>query len=108
MTPSQSRPPRRLLEPITITLTRDQIGYLDDASVSIRKASGKTICRSALLRGFVRASQTVGLSFSGCRSEEQIASELVRILTRGLAQPPAKAASAAPAPAAKTPQNRAF
>lgn len=69
------------LEKTTMTIARDQIAYLDEISASIRRHSGTVVCRSALIRGFVRAFQSGGLVFSKCTSEDDLARSLARFFS---------------------------
>lgn len=70
---------------VTITLSSDQIAYLDEMSASIRKTSGMVVCRSSVIRAFIRAARIAEISVALSKSEEHMAQSLAHVLRAGLA-----------------------
>jgi hypothetical protein len=67
-----------------VILTQAGADWLDEQALNIRKTSRVSITRSAFLRAFVEAAQGAGLSFSRCRSEQEIAEGMLFFLKLGI------------------------
>jgi hypothetical protein len=63
-----------------VILTQAGTDWLDEQALNIRKTSRVSITRSAFLRAFVQAAQTAGLDFTTCRSEQDIAGQILFLL----------------------------
>lgn len=56
----------------TLFFTQDQLDYLDEQTREIRKATKKTLKRTAILRAIVQALQDFQVDLSGCATEKEL------------------------------------
>lgn len=57
---------------ITVLLTNEQIARLDEISVVIRRNSGTSLGRSALIRALTLAALTLHTDWKHCRNEDEV------------------------------------
>jgi hypothetical protein len=62
----------------------DEIAYLDETSLAIRKSAQAAVSRSALLRAFVRAIQHQNVTFPAATDETDVARRVVNLLAAGM------------------------
>ena len=74
MTPNAARPASSVppTAAVTVLLTTEQAVKLDELSVAIRRATGKAVSRSALIRAFTAALLPYGGTLHTCRSQSEI------------------------------------
>lgn len=57
---------------VTVLLTNEQVAQLDEASLMIRRTSGRSISRSALLRAIASALLMLRKDWERCRDEDEV------------------------------------
>jgi hypothetical protein len=57
---------------ITVLLTNDQIAQLDEIAAAIRRNSGRSISRSALIRAMITAATTLRADWRLCHDEDDV------------------------------------
>jgi hypothetical protein len=68
---------------VTVLLTNDQTATLDEISAAIRRNTAQAVSRSAILRALTSACLPHGEDWLRCRSEQQIAQLVSRLLHIG-------------------------
>lgn len=73
---------------ITVLFPNDRAVYLDELASAIRRNTGKTVSRSALIRAMAKALEPLYRGWLECASEEEVERKITARISPAMAGPP--------------------
>lgn len=55
-----------------VSLNKKQLCFLDEISKNCKFSGGKKLCRTSIIRAFLKAAQKLDIDASGIKSEEEL------------------------------------
>lgn len=90
-TPTINASPASAQTAVTVLLTNDQAAFLDEVTAAIRRNTGGSVSRSAMLRAMMSALRPYYANWLKCRTEADVKEVIALQLRAGLQQHPQQA-----------------